>query len=740
MPLPDDQLEALARMHFEDLTAAEIKLLRAAPKGEFAVCGPNDEEADPANDPSKADEWGEERRVRASLIRWLCVDHQANDLIDPKGIQVFGSDVTGKLDLSLVSVPFALSLVHCRLTSDVELQDVKIARLDFRGSHVRRIAGDGARVRGDVSFAQGFYAVGEVRLLGAQIKGDLDCRGGTFENPAVANVSASGYAISADRTVVGGSVFLRDRFKAKGEVRLLCARIAGTLECDGGAFENARPEDAKVACRALNGDSLIVDGSVFLRNGFHAQGEVRLVGARIGESLVCGGGTFTNQSHVGFEGRGLALTADRLVVKGNVSLNRDFSAEGEVRFLGANISGNLDCSGGTFWNPAQKGEPRSGHALSADFATVDGTVFLGKEFQAQGEVCFVGAEIGRDISCDKGTFKNPPQDDVDVAGKASRLEGSGKALSLDRATVGGSVFLHDGFSAEGDVRLFGVQIGTDLECRNAKFTGDVDTQRSSIKGGFVWIDIIGPEQVRLSLKDTSVGALLDHMMSWPAPGNLKLDGFVYGRISIGPPDAKSRLDWLALQRGFKPQPYRQLAKVLRNEGDDRGARQVLFEMEHQRRTKEDKKWYRRIWNWTLRKAVGYGYFPGRSLWGLAGLIVLGCLLYWAGFCAGSIVPTDKETYSTFKSTGTVPAHYARFHALVYSADNALPLVKLGQLDRWQPDPNPDKLVLLIASCGSSSRWISFAGFLMWFRWVQIAAGWFLATMGLAAVTGIVRKD
>jgi hypothetical protein len=612
MPPEDHLLVALARTRFTDLTDAEFKLLRAASRGEFAVCGPNMNDKDPANDPSKADEWGKNREIHAELIRWLCINRQAREFVDPKGVQAYGAKVTGDLNLSFVALAFPLTLHCCRIMEEFSLRGAEIPAIALHGTWVHSMVADGATVR--------------------------------------------------------GGIFLRDGFTAEKGVRLLGVKVGGGLRCDGATFKNPYEKDV--------------------------------------------------------EDCGIALAADRISVKGGIFLRDHFLAEGEVRLLGANIVGNLDCSGGTFRNPAHEGEPRSGHALSADFATVDGTVFLGQGFRAQGEVCFLGAEIGRDISCDKGTL----------------VEGSGKGLSLDRAAVGGSVFLREGFSTEGDVRLLGVQIGADLECRKAKFAGVMNTQRACIKGGFIWIDIISPKEVRLSLKDTSVGALFDDMMSWPAPGNLNLDGFVYGRISIGPPDAKSRLGWLALQRGFSPQPYRQLAKVLRAEGDDTGARHVLFEMEHQRRTKADKNWYGRIWNWTLRKAVGYGYFPGRSLWGLAGLIIIGWFLFWVGFCAGSIVPTDKEAYSKFKLTGTVAEQHARFHGLVYSADNALPLVKLGQVDHWQPDPNPDKFVLRIASWGCSSLWISLAGFLMWFRWIQIAAGWFLATMGVAAVTGIVRKD
>jgi len=32
------------------------------------------------------------------------------------------------------------------------------------------------------------------------------------------------------------------------------------------------------------------------------------------------------------------------------------------------------------------------------------------------------------------------------------------------------------------------------------------------------------------------------------------------------------------------------------------------------------------------------------------------------------------------------------------------------------------------------------GFLRWFRWVQVLLGWLLATLFVAGVTGVVRKE
>ncbi len=76
-----------------------------------------------------------------------------------------------------------------------------------------------------------------------------------------------------------------------------------------------------------------------------------------------------------------------------------------------------------------------------------------------------------------------------------------------------------------------------------------------------------------------------------------------------------------------------------------------------------------------------------------------------------------------------------------SGNPATPLVKLGQADKWAPDPSPQTVV-----CDPQKPWawlwceLARPGFLRWFRRGQICAGWVLATLFVAGVTGIVRKE
>jgi hypothetical protein len=97
---------------------------------------------------------------------------------------------------------------------------------------------------------------------------------------------------------------------------------------------------------------MTVEGSVFLDEGFHATGAVRLLGARIQGVLSCTGARLENPS-------GDALSANGMTVEGDVFLDEGFHATGAVRLLGARIQGVLSCTGARLENP-------SGDALSAD--------------------------------------------------------------------------------------------------------------------------------------------------------------------------------------------------------------------------------------------------------------------------------------------------------------------------------------------------------------------------------------
>jgi len=478
-------------------------------------------------------------------------------------------------------------------------------------------------------------------------------------------------------------------------------------------------------------------GSLFLKRGFKATGQVHLIGTRIGGTFECGGSSFRNPS-------GTALSADRIIVSGSVDFDKGFLAEGRVSLVGATIGGDFACRNGTFKNRSEK-IAGTGVALDVCKAKVAGCVNLNEGFRAEGEVHLIGAEIGGDLDCEGGEFENPPQ---------GELMGSGTALKADDLNLKGSVLLGKGFVANGKVSLVGARVGGSLYCDGGRF-GQIDLAMASVRRNLLLGVVPDAKHLVIDLTDAAADVLIDEQSSWPGYGNICLDGFVYRRIIRGPTDSNLRLFWLARQRTFTPQPYRQLAMVLRGLGDDRGARDVLYEMENFRRKQQmemwrthlchhvkgrvnrlsgwGRYWLARVCGGVLKESIGYGYRVQRTIYCLAALMLVGAVFFHLGYSRGCVTPTDKDAYSFFKKRGWVPPYYPEFSSVIYSLENSAPLLRLGQDSAWAPDPAPRR----------SNRlpwWLTAPALLRLLRRVQIISGWLLATLFVSGVTGIVRKE
>lgn len=139
-------------------------------------------------------------------------------------------------------------------------------------------------------------------------------------------------AILADELTVPGSIWLANGFHAEGKVDLLRAKLGAELNCSGGEFVNP------------GGFALLAGGihasDVLLRDGFLAKGEVDLVRANLTDDLICDHGTFLNPS-------GNAINADGITAT-EIMLRRGFRAEGVVKLQRAKIAGSIDLVGGSF--------------------------------------------------------------------------------------------------------------------------------------------------------------------------------------------------------------------------------------------------------------------------------------------------------------------------------------------------------------------------------------------------------
>jgi hypothetical protein len=483
--------------------------------------------------------------------------------------------------------------------------------------------------------------------------------------------------------------------------------------------------------KSVNAEGAQVAGDLDLA-GVHSKGTVELSGAHIGRDLDAQAASFENAG-------GIALDAERAKIDGSVLFRNGFRSTGTMKLDGAEIGNDLDAQEGIF-------EERAGSALIADGATIKGDVNFGHKFHSTGEVQLLNAKITGNVNGAGGTFEENHKE-------GQKCE-KGESLDMSGSNIKGYVLLggdkdEDTISFSGDLHLDGATIERDLiidEASCLKNDSRIIGHQMTVNGAFKWqkLDAQCTKTIELDLTDSKVGGALydDGLPSWPALGKLNLDGFVYSRFAAGPADAKGREDWLARLpvsdgRGdFASQPYQQLANVLRESGDDSGAKDVLVTMENERWWHGKMGFAARCWSFVLWLTIGYGYKTWRALWFAFAFVASGTFLFYWGRQAGAIVPANKDP------TGTNV-----FNPFIYSLELFLPLVDLQQVKHWMPDASrhsdtlpPVHLTPFTPSVKSGRLFGSdFGRHLRWYLWLHVLAGWFFTSMIIASVTGLVHK-
>ena len=291
-----------------------------------------------------------------------------------------------------------------------------------------------------------------------------------------------------------------------------------------------------------------------------------------------------------FDGR---LTADRLDVAGNLFIE-DAYFKMEVRLLGAKVGGNLFAIGSTFEG-----------LFNVSRLEVAGGLFMRNGAHFKKGVRLLGAKVGGQLSAIGSTFDGP--------------------FNADGLAVAGSLYMRDGASFKA-VDLSGAKIGGQLQLRDSDFDGHLDLTSVSILDELQLNSPRHPpprwsEQGRLTLRNARVGALNDTEDAWDIqPGRLDLVGFTYDRLGGLGATKDSAMsarstdwlrDWLAKQDGFytsyNPQPFEQLAKVLRESGYPGKADTILFAARNHQRDSPATPGLTKVKLWVLWGLIGYGY-------------------------------------------------------------------------------------------------------------------------------------
>ena len=244
--------------------------------------------------------------------------------------------------------------------------------------------------------------------------------------------------------------------------------------------------------------------------------------------------------------------------------------------------------------------------------------------------------------------------------------------------------------------------------------------------------------------DGSSQALATPMKVWL--NRFEYDGLVGDAVNV---PVKDWLAFLAKQytpgdpADFYPQPYEQLALVLRKAGHGEDARAILIDKERRQRAARlirvplQTRARLRLSDWVLWHTVRHGLQPLRAALWLGVFWTIGTVVFFSASDAGAIKPNNAFMLRQSEWTECAPlegrarltcfegraASYPEFNALIYSADTLLPIVSLEMQEYWIPDDS------------QGVGWFA-RGYL----WVHIAVGWALSLLAVAGFSGLVKSD
>jgi hypothetical protein len=367
--------------------------------------------------------------------------------------------------------------------------------------------------------------------------------------------------------------------------------------------------------------------------------------------------------------------------------------------------------------------------IMGDSSRIKGDLAL--HFGHYGALSLFRAAIGGDLDCSGADFT-----------------GSGVAdtISGQESSIGGDASFVQNFTTDGVLYFRLARVGRSLSFNHARFVGasetGLDAERAAIAGPLYWVDIAHTPQTKLDLENASVASLFDDRASWPAPGNLDLDGFTYNEFGgDSPADSAARLQWLALQPGgYRPQPFAELAKALKQSGRTEGEVEVLIAQRIAQRQTGRLSMAARAWNLLLEGTIGYGYRPLRALWWISGFVLVGAMLFGWGYRAGVMAPSEPDAYEVYARGGRPPVHYPHFNAFVYSLENFLPVVDLHMGNHWRPNVR-ERVVMDPKSGEWMTESASMSGRLLrGYLWFHILAGWTLTPLMFAGLSGLIRVE
>lgn len=559
-------------------------------------------------DPTRPEGFPDNRVLSSAFISTVLLADKYRHALTRNGLRIRGARFKELLDLRNAELAHELWLDRSVLEKGADFFGLRSAR---------RITLDGTAVTGPLDMAQlrvdGDLSMRGSRTVGmnldfAQVSGVLNLNNAEFSGVLEALSSTIGFVGMmegrfTDVVLVGSHIrshLVLSGSKVGGELDMQALQVDGNLgivsksEIGQVLLGNAHLhghlsiDDATVHGN-LDMTNLQLDGDMDMSNG-SVFSEIVLIGAHVGDL---------------------------------VSLQKS-KVTGALNMFSLHLGGSLDMSGGADFSQVILANAKIGGFVNLTGSRVHGTLDM------------YGLDLGGNLQMnDKAEFTDISLLDARIGGllnlRSAKTSGS---LNCESIQVNGDAFLGDGAEFFGPITFVFGKVG-ELELANATFHGNVDLTGAQIRSDLVLGSPGGapphwPGTAELILNDATVDAIQDSRDSWPA--KIDLNGFIYRSLSgifggAGDRMADRPVAWFEswLARGeYSPQPYEQLAAVLRAGGRPDAADRILYVSKQNERMRAE--WLQRVWLTALDWTVGYGFHVERALFWAAGFVLAGVIV------------------------------------------------------------------------------------------------------------------
>ncbi|MBV8523268.1 MAG: hypothetical protein JOY71_14285 [Acetobacteraceae bacterium] len=695
-------------------------------------------------------------------------------------LELRGARIVNTLDLSGTTLKLICLFRSCEFDS-ISLVDTRVIGFELDDCKCGTLNARRITVSGYLGIKNG--TVEKICLAGANVYGNVDLNGEIGKEPP----GLTTVAIDADGIQCYGTVNLSSII-ARGEVRLNGCTIGRDLKCHGATLTNP-------GGWTLNASGATIRGSVYLGETDEARGDreysvssyygtVRLEGAEISGDLSAQNAEFfaypfistiTQESKPGgilrqsdvFEGYLEAIRGAGVKIGRNIRFI-GLRARGTVWLADAEVGGNFDCTGAWFSFPGEV-------TLWADGIKVTGSTYFstfrpGQEPVAgtNGVLHLVHARFMRGLTIANfelrrddnylGLRTDPPMllPQPSLAGQKQNLCG----IYAPGSQIGGRFLWHQVLVSEQP----GSDSGRQLMLFLANARADVldyapgctlwEEEGILFLNKFEYREIhdLGPLEAdkwleRLDRQHAFANQKNRFMAVWHGFTILVLSLWrpLRSRLSVKEPSTVTTYERDA--KAFLPEPYLQLANVVRQAGYDSAADNILIRLERNRTRYGNQGTMRQIAQWVSDAAIKRGFSPFRPVILLCALWLLSSFAFQAAYQAGEIVPTKDNTLennlvlfaaaepSFFKPTATgdllrgKPAHLISFHQCVYSFELLVPFITLDQRRNWV-FRNPEEIQLQRGFLEQSSHWLVV---------IDPIAGWIMTSFIVAGIAGLIRS-